>query len=395
MTIRIVPPSPIPTPIPFTSPSTAAEMRRCMLRVAFSKSARHRSLVSRGPAARLGTACHAVLEAVGRGALDEVSEEEWDSHVRALWERAVQSQWDDARHSTADSELGPPVSWPYYYLRLAQLELITRELARGRRTDDVASTLALDGFVGASSQVRLGYEVSLEGFGGKLRGQADRVTVGPEGLCVDDYKTGAIYEHVEEPDHVASLKEDYRIQLLDYAALYHEETRIWPDSARVIPLHGEPVLVQVDPLEAERTAREAIVLFDRYNALASQGRADSLASPSPESCSTCSFRGPCDAYWANVAESWVPPDRPSTAGRATDVQQLGDGSVVVTVEGTQGAPYLGLVRIRGLTPQQISGVDGVLEKGANLRVVRLRGHQKPGPAELWAGAESEVWVTPF
>src|SRR5690348_18377835 len=98
----------------------AAAMRQCSLRVAFSQSYEHRKLISRGPVARLGSASHSVLEAVGAGALDNTPPHEWDSRLHELWHIAVSEEATDADQSIGDRGLGPPQKWPYYNLRYAQ-----------------------------------------------------------------------------------------------------------------------------------------------------------------------------------------------------------------------------------------------------------------------------------
>jgi hypothetical protein len=361
-----------------------------MLQVAFSRSSAHRALVRRGPAAMLGTACHAVLEAVGAGALDDTPRAGWETKITSLWTSAVAAQAESASQSDIDSSLGPPNKWPYHNLRYAQVRRIALELAAARASATHGSTVGTHALLWIAAHPREStelVEVPMVGFDGRLRGQADRIHIGPDGVRIDDYKSGAILDSSAGAEP-AELKSDYRQQLLLYAALYHAQSGVWPNRARVVPLHGDPVEIMVDPAEAGESAEEALALLETYNRTAQHGDVVDLANPSAEACNSCAFRGTCEAYWLAAAPEWEPTESPSCEGEAASIEVLGDGSVLLRLRARAGTTGSADVRIRGLTPMQITPIRTTDQ----VRLVRLRRHSSDDSTEFWASAATEAWL---
>lgn len=383
MSARRVPPPPVAQPLRSTSPSQAAELRRCALRVAFQRSPAHASLHARGPAARLGSVCHSVLEGIGKGALDGVLEDQLRARILELWDAAVAEQQADAEQSQVDRDLGPAQRWRGYFLKRARLLIAAQELARSR------SVHALHLAVGLAAALS---EHSMLGFGGRLRGQADRVVHDTHGLVIEDFKSGAVFESVDESEQ-PQIKDGYRVQLLIYAALYHEETGNWPDRGRIIGLDGRIAEIEIAPQEALAAARDTLELLDAYNRGVTATTLYTLAAASPAACSTCGFRGACDAYWTSASPAWEPVERPSSMGRVLGIHGHGDGTVSLTIAASGGTVRSGEVRIRGLRPDQISALGEDVAPGPTVRLVKLRRReQQNGVPELWAGPETEVWL---
>ena len=83
------PPTLQPPAFSDTTPTRAEALRACPLRAAFDASPVHRAHVIRGPAARLGTVCHDVLEAAARGYFDGMSDEERQEAFEQLWHQRM------------------------------------------------------------------------------------------------------------------------------------------------------------------------------------------------------------------------------------------------------------------------------------------------------------------
>lgn len=391
------------TPLDSITPSLVVGMKRCLLRVAFSRSGPHRRLVSHGPAARLGTAAHEVLELVGKGQLDEHDPDSphWRAAYEALWRDAVERQDADARQSLVDNALGPPDRWPFYSMRRGQTRVLARQLSRRRWSPDSYTRLAfalapLDSspVTHAAPAEPCGSESILAGFGGRLQGRADNIEIEDDGVCIEDFKTGAIYEHVDDPLDQPRIKGDYRLQLLLYAALYHDATGVWPARLRLIPFSGPPETIEMDEAaraEATQAARESLALLDRYNQAATSGRLAHLAIPAPSACRDCPFRGPCDAYWSRASASWQPNEHPSCAGVVQEVRELSNATIALTIAVRAGAIAPGIWRIRGLTPDQVTGPAGSISPGDAVRIVNLRQREGGAPDELWGRHDTEVW----
>lgn len=372
---RPVPPAPSLEPISHISPSSAAELLRCPLRVAFQRSRQHRIGVTGNPAAMLGIICHAVLERVGKGEILSRPRDEWPKAIDELWDRSL----------TEMAGLLPPDSrpdrWPYYHLKRAQVR---------RVGVDLAESLAVAARQGAPQPL---FEWSMVGYGGKLVGKADRVVPEAAGVIVEDFKSGSIFEPGSQIDQEEpQLKEDYRRQLLLYAALYHEETGMWPVAGRVVALDGGPLSQEIDPGIASETAEQALRLLETYNQSVATKSAWDLGTPSPAVCAFCPYKGVCDPYWANVSPDWAPPDRPAMEGQINTVTTLRDGTISIVCDADAGNVPLGSWRILGLTEEQTEGMAIALDNGLRVRLVHLRGHTDEAEHQLYAGPATEIWL---
>ena len=272
----------------YTTPSGAAGLAECLLRVAFGSDPECRSEVPNSPAARLGSVCHRILELAGQGRLGAAGVS-FRGTFEAAWAAEIAREEEHRRRSALEAHWPSPERWPNY----ARRKVATRRLAE-RIVESNEGPSRDGGPAGGVFQ-----EVAQQAYNGQLRGRADVIRRGAVHE-VEDYKTGALVEA-----DGSGIKPQYRIQMLLYAALEYEATGEWPERATLIPLQGNPAVVEVAPAEALAVAQAAINDLGRYNRAVEDG-ADfgALADPSPAACAYCPYSIRCPAFWAAADETW-------------------------------------------------------------------------------------------
>ncbi len=104
------------------SPTLAETLRLCKLRAGLSRAEGASQHVLGNPKAWLGTAYHAVLEAVGPQHANDIG-----ARVRDLWSAAIEHQHERSRAHPFDNRFGPPESWPGYHMAAAMALVRARE----------------------------------------------------------------------------------------------------------------------------------------------------------------------------------------------------------------------------------------------------------------------------
>jgi len=274
-----------------------------MLKAGLSRADGIGDLVLGSPKAWLGTAYHQVIEALsGVGAAET---------LESLWENAVERQYARARTHPLNARFGPPMTWPGYYVMLETLRLRAKQLQQFQ-TERQQSVPTRPG-------MRTTYrETNFSALNGKLTGRPDLV-LKPK---IIDYKTGSVVE--ETGGGTSEIQAGYARQLRLYAHLVHESLGSWPTAAQLIPLHGNPVDIDIDPTICESEAQDAVARLDTYNELVrDETTIETLANPSPGSCKWCPFKLVCNAFWDAVDSSWSGQlDGEAISGHSSQPMQL-------------------------------------------------------------------------
>jgi hypothetical protein len=341
----------------------------------------HRSLTFRGPAARLGTVSHAVLEAASKGAFDQVDPGHLSSRLEQVWDQHMTEQATEARASPLEQHFGPPSRWPYYAVKRAHTFRLARQLVGAR--SERATTAAVSAH--ATEQV----EQSYEAFEGRLRGRVDHVVERSGRVEIEDYKSGAILE--AQPGEAERMKEVYRRQLLLYAALYQHETGRWPHSAHLLSLSGERASIDIDPVEASSLASETVALLDAYNrAVASITDVWQLAQPSRSACSSCPYKAFCEPFWRLTDWSWVVATEAFLGGNVVSTQQYVGAGTVLEIEGYEGNLTPARYRLRGLSSARVPELDQIVP-GVHLRLLGARIAKPDQPLDLLMTDYTQLW----
>jgi hypothetical protein len=260
------------------SPSRFASFQECALREVWAAN-RVPALLPTGPAARLGTVTHRLLEEAGRGMLDPAdpgeAERRWNALIAAA-EQAASRNWLD-RHL-----LPFRTAIPDFEVRALQA------LARARQLAADAAPVPRPDVTRDDSVV--GYELRVETPDGKARGSIDAVVPGDGGPVLRDYKSGAIFD--PGLDAAQEIKAAYANQLKLYAAIYSAMTGTWPSRLELVPPAGAPQTVDFTAEECVQLLEQAIRTLDAVNDVVSSpepqsSRRERLARPAPQSCRNC------------------------------------------------------------------------------------------------------------
>lgn len=374
------------TPIAQATPTRAEALRACPLHAAFDTSPEHRSIVLRGPAARLGTVCHEALEATALGHFDGVDTGQLAEALERLWNQLIKREQEAVLGSPSERHFGPANHWPYYTLKKAYLFQMVRRLVsdrgRGASSGRVRET---------TSRQNEQAEREYIGFGGKLRGRADHIVERDGHLEIEDYKTGTIFE--ESDDGIPEVKAGYRRQLLLYAALHWDETGVWPSSAHLISLQGERFSMDIVPEEALQLVQETLGLLDAFNVRVEKGvTLVELGTPSSDACLHCPYKLLCPPFWNAVS-----PDRELMHGTAcvegivAVVDDYGERGRMVEIDVARGNLPVGRYRLHRVTPTRFPEL-GSTSPGASIRVVGARIAKLHEPFELLLGDYTQLFL---
>jgi PD-(D/E)XK nuclease superfamily len=363
-----------------TTPTRAESLRSCMLRAAYDASPSYALLRVLGPGARIGTVCHAILEAAGRGHFDGMWPNGWRDEFSLVWTEQIHRQEEQVQRSPLERHFGPAERWPKYELKRAYTQRKVQQLAESR------ARMWMEHAASAGGAEQL--ERSYEGFGGKLRGRADHVVRQRGHISIEDYKSGVVA--VETEDGVLEVKADYRRQLLLYAALHWDETGEWPSIGRLIPLKGEPILVDIEPEFAMTVVEETLAKLKEYNRLAaSSAPLTSFANPTSDNCRGCPYKAACTPFWEAVSEKWDLHGA-YIAGSVAGVEGCESEVRVVRVDATSGTLPPGQYRLRELTKERFPNIDALIP-GTNVRVIGAHVENCEEPLDLLSVVYTQLW----
>lgn len=319
------------SPLASVSPSSAVTLKECHLRAAYRSDRGSAAGATGSPAARLGSACHEVLEGAGRGELPDGAEAGFGPAFEHSWEAAIGRQAGAARATAAERHWPEPHRWRGYALRKVAAKHLARRLSRRAREAGVAVV-----------------EHDQSARGGRLRGRPDLVLETPRHE-IEDYKTGSLYE-----EDSGEVKASYRTQMLLYGVLERERTGRWPERATLVPLQGEPAALDIVPAEAEAEAEEALDQLARYNAAVTSKPPAELGSPSPAHCRWCPYSVACPCFWGAADHSWDEAGIGAAAGEVTSVETAARGAVALTIAAEAGTTGAGALLISGLDAARFS-----------------------------------------
>ncbi|MDA0241800.1 MAG: PD-(D/E)XK nuclease family protein [Chloroflexi bacterium] len=265
----------------YITPSRVFALEECFLRVAFELDHQFDAYRAYPPRARLGSISHTILEKVSKGALRNKDETKWRELALQLWHEEVEKHERQVLGSESEQQYGIAERWPRYNLQKAltvykALE-ITASLQKSSERVDKGSWVT---------------EQYAQAYDGKLRGRIDAIYLSASGVEIIDYKTGRLYDEDEEGE--IQLKENYRRQLLLYAAIYHAEKGQWPIYGHIIPLTGQQVTLEIDINQANHEVVKAFGLLTKFNNQVAQNSSPAmLAQPAEKVCRYCAYRSAC------------------------------------------------------------------------------------------------------
>lgn len=337
------------------SPTQYARLETCELRFVLDRNRANSKAVER-PATVLGRCAHLALERlVSTGRIR--NEETLEADSFEAWDWAV---------SKVFAVTVAPSGIPGYYLKMARLP------NAARRLHDLIS-----GFD------QLEPEVAMESRDGRIKGKADLVATGAEGVLVVDYKSGVD----RDPDSHEPTIGPFATQIRLYAYLVEQTRRVWPFAGVILPFDGDPISIDVDPSACNAVALAAMQTLDRVNAPGFTA----AGSPSPEVCKYCPHPVRCDAFRVACTPAWT-PQLAAVLGEVISREEAKDGSFSLAVRvlsGTVDASQVALTRVSPAShPAVRAAQPGVrvaavgLIPGAAQTVFRLKTSGTLGVAEV-------------
>lgn len=320
-----------------------------------------------------------MLEAAGRGRLpEETGGSAWRTAFEELWKAAITRQEEQAAASPLEAHWGSAVTWPNY----AKKKVSTRRLCERISSNRPASHDQERG--STPSGLR---EQRQSAFDGRLIGKADVIIRAPEPV-IEDYKTGALFE----ADDQREVKPHYRLQMLLYAVLEHEETGVWPLRAYLIPLEGQRVEIKIDPAEATQAAVRALEDLAHYNrSVKAGGDPVALASPTPETCLFCPYAIECPAFWTTSNPSWAASEIVAASGEVSGSETAQNGMLSLAIRVVRGSVAPGNYHLYDLDPQRFA-VLASAPNGTEAAATWLRGD--PASSQLRPTALTQAATAP-
>jgi hypothetical protein len=300
------------------TPSLAAELTTCALRVAYRADPTWRRLQRPSPQSLLGTIAHDLMALATAGALRCSDGEGAGSCVERAWAQRITTAYERLQAAYPHGPVPPPDRWPGY--QLTRLRLMRRLLPMARPSLGEAR----HGEAGREPAAPPLCEVSLRGGTLKLEGRIDRVERAGGELTIVDIKTGASVAD--------TISDRHRQQLLLYCVLWASVHGEWPTQAAIETLGGRRMSIHVEPREAEECAAAAAAELEAFNRRASEG-ADpkALATPGREQCRFCDYREACPVMLRAFDPAWDWPC-PPLLGRVIGLAAGRAENVVVTVQ---------------------------------------------------------------
>jgi hypothetical protein len=326
------------------------------------------------------------LEAAATGSFDGLGADALASAFDAMWSSQVRRQEAEAWASPLEHHLARADRWPFYQLKRAHTRHAVRRIAAAREVAGAGAGRRGAPAGPGAPQI----ERSYEGFGGRLRGRIDQVEHRHGQVVIVDYKSGALFAGGESGAPV--VRAEYQRQLQLYAALYWEETGVWPAAAELVSLEEERAAVGVNPEEALALVEETLRLLARYNAIVEAGVLPP-ASPAAAACRNCPFKAMCGPFWEAASQDWASDKDATVAGVAARIQDYGDQGWSIELDVTAGNREPGLYQLRAITGTRF--IDrSELRAGQRLRAVHARIARDDQPRMLLPSDRTELWWLP-
>jgi CRISPR/Cas system-associated exonuclease Cas4 (RecB family) len=344
-------PRPKPAPLASIAPTLANTLLACEKKAAFQLDPSTASLSRPNTRTALGSAAHALIEAVLRGEAPPAgAREAW---LEEKWAEVLDSEAQKLAAAWGDRIVPPTERWPGLIAtrrrlikRLNTLATATTEAGESHRRERREGIPPLPWIERWVEDPKTG-----------LAGKVDLVEEAHGQVRVIDHKTGV---------HQDEITATQRRQLLIYAHLASIDLGRPVDEAVVLDAKGNEASFSIEPAEVKDAVSEVVAARERFEAARETG--SFIASPSAESCRFCSFRIICLDYWCardshGAVGEWPPSD---IRGSATQ-HEVGN---VVTL--WSGDHEVQLVLADGVTlgaATEIAAVDldRIGEHGARMR----------------------------
>lgn len=301
----------------------------CCLRELWNYDFTFKPLLPISPEARIGSVAHKVLEYAAKGILRT------EESIQQTWNSEVQYIENIMNRSELDRSLIPlEKSSKNYDIKKYQTSIIAKRIINYFPSETT--------YTGNKPKI----ETTVRSTDGKVIGKIDLIRSSSDGIQIIDYKTGIIARQEEKQ---TVIKEEYKMQMLLYAALYQSTYNVWPKLLTLISLDGNEHNIDYKPEDALRLLREASSILDKTNKIITEGKPfEELGSPSPVHCKYCIFRPACKIYWKT--KSYVDGWPVDVSGKLISLSILGNGFIRVEIQ-NGNSNFI----VRGLDKNRLTG----------------------------------------
>ena len=313
----------LPVGTPPLSPSAYESLLACGLRYAW-EAAKEPGRLPSSPSARLGSVVHDVFMLAGRGHI-----EPREAAVKAAWRAALDRIEGRMRISWLERPFVPLRSRVRHYEE-------TRQAAVRQAIVLADHTPALSE---GTSTGHGSMEARLTSSDGSVSGRLDAAVNTSSGVVIREYKTGSVYEEVEQGEPAVKVAHQHQLKL--YAALHADARGTWPVRLEIMTVAGEIVEIPFSPGECDALIEDAKTSADalwRRVADVRNGRRaiDAIASPG-DPCRWCRYRPVCPAYrpWSET-QSGEARGRVDMWGEVRGLETNRLGLTVLDLETSEG-----------------------------------------------------------
>jgi len=309
-------------PIKRLSASRLLSFSKCKIKEIWASNSSTQPLLAISPEARIGSVAHKILEYTVKGLVED------EDSLLQLWNNEIQKIELKMLQTNTEKYLIPLKSSKGYEVKLYQTLLICKRLLQYLKH--------------SSSSVfpKPNTEVFVESKDKKLVGRIDLIRYTKKGVEIVDYKTGLVTNNEMDGN---KIKDDYRKQMILYAALYHSTFNEWPIKLVLISLDNIEYEIPYLQAEATELLNYSINELNKANKIIlEKDSINSLGTPAPTTCKFCLYRPVCKSYWIvrENSDDW-PND---VRGILVEIRILGNGSVSLLLNFEQTT-----ITIRGIS----------------------------------------------
>jgi hypothetical protein len=382
----ILPRTPDLRPLKRVSPSRFLSLKECALREIWTAS-KQTPLLPPSSAARLGSIIHRLLEEAGQGLLGDGD----PVGVESEWLKLVGNVEHEMGQSWLEKSLVPlSKTVPHYEVRKIRACKKAAEIAKEvKHSYQPSGTQAVNRF-----------ESWVETPDGLVGGSIDQVQETSAGTILRDFKSGHILDK-EDQTVEPEVKEEYKLQLMLYAALFASKHGRWPSKLQVVPLQGQERDVPFEPGGCSKLLDEAITSLKKLNEKINEAAKLSsvttairmFANPTSSNCRFCCFRPNCESY--HLAKDAAAAADPNWArdvwGSVCEFKTLGNQKIGLGLK-VRGYSYK-IARIRGITPNpERHPALQYMREGEQVAIYNLKGNVERG--EFSESPSTIIYIVP-
>lgn len=292
-------------PLKRISPSRYYYLTRCNLKEVFINSGVEECLPS-SPNKYFGIAAHGIVSKALTGRIYDINQfyEEWNNTLRDLELKLLENNFN--RNMV-------PLNQSISLFDLKKKLLLKKISPYFTPSNNNKNIRGSNG----------GIEKWVQSEDGIVGGYVDQLVTGNNGIEIIDFKTGNI------KDNFNQIKEEYKVQLLLYAAIIYENYKVWPISTVLKSLNGTEIVINPNLDDCIQLLKEAKKNFKKINKIIlecknEQVLMEELGASDLKVCYFCNYRPLCNRYWKMKEDNFGVTN--DVKGELKYIEKLGNGT---------------------------------------------------------------------